>query len=149
MPLTAGQEAFAATPRRSARMTQQVTTAQDKPAIKNPYGMGVDIMINVAMQRDGGLARTKDSPRMLIAPARPATRPAWGSVATAETGRPESSADFARRVKDHFVLLGPGERKKGGTRENSPHSEQKAQTKQLNTGTTSEDGLTEAPLMGT
>lgn len=31
----------------------------------------------------------------------------------AETGRPETSAEFARRVKDRFVLLGPGERKIG------------------------------------
>ncbi|KIN99114.1 hypothetical protein M404DRAFT_78798, partial [Pisolithus tinctorius Marx 270] len=32
----------------------------------------------------------------------------------AETGRPETGIEFARRVKDRFVLLGPGERKKGG-----------------------------------
>ena len=32
----------------------------------------------------------------------------------AETGQPETGAEFAKQMCDHFVLLGPGERKKGG-----------------------------------
>jgi hypothetical protein len=32
----------------------------------------------------------------------------------AETGRPETGREFAARMKDHFVLRGPGERKEGG-----------------------------------
>ena len=35
-------------------------------------------------------------------------------VAAAETGRPETSQEYACRVRDHFVLLGPGQRKEGG-----------------------------------
>jgi RNase H-like domain found in reverse transcriptase/Reverse transcriptase (RNA-dependent DNA polymerase)/Integrase zinc binding domain len=40
----------------------------------------------------------------------------------AETGRPETGAEFARRVKDHFVLLGPGVQKEGagGTKSTTP-----------------------------
>ena len=37
-------------------------------------------------------------------------------VEPAETGRPETAKEFAARVKDHFVLKGPGERKEGGNR---------------------------------
>lgn len=33
----------------------------------------------------------------------------------AETGRPETAKEFAARVKDRFVLKGPGERKEGGS----------------------------------
>ena len=36
-------------------------------------------------------------------------------VPGAETGRPETSREFATRMKDRFVLLGPGERKVGGS----------------------------------
>ena len=35
----------------------------------------------------------------------------------AETGRPETGMEFAARMKDHFVLLGPRERKEGGNME--------------------------------
>ncbi|KAJ3514053.1 hypothetical protein NLJ89_g2594 [Agrocybe chaxingu] len=35
----------------------------------------------------------------------------------AETGRPETAAEFAARVKDHFVLRGPREQKEGGEQE--------------------------------
>jgi hypothetical protein len=38
----------------------------------------------------------------------------------AEMGRPKTAAEFARQVRDHFVLHGPGERKKGGE-EDSTH----------------------------
>ncbi|CAA7270581.1 unnamed protein product [Cyclocybe aegerita] len=37
-------------------------------------------------------------------------------VPPAETGRPETAAEFAARTKDHFVLKGPREQKKGGNR---------------------------------
>jgi len=33
----------------------------------------------------------------------------------AETGRPETAAEFAARIKSRFVLKGPGERKEGGS----------------------------------
>ncbi len=36
----------------------------------------------------------------------------------AETGRPETSKEFAKRVKNRFVLKGPGERKEGNTTPN-------------------------------
>lgn len=42
------------------------------------------------------------------------TRRTRSPTPPAETGRPETSAEFARRVKHRFVLLGPGKRKKGG-----------------------------------
>jgi hypothetical protein len=35
-------------------------------------------------------------------------------IPPAETGRPETSREFASRVRDHFVLRGPDERKEGG-----------------------------------
>jgi len=39
--------------------------------------------------------------------------PAWGrlvrTVEPAETGHPETAAEFARRVAPHFVLQGPKE----------------------------------------
>jgi hypothetical protein len=35
-------------------------------------------------------------------------------VPPAESGHPETAAEFARRVQDRFILHGPGERKKGG-----------------------------------
>jgi hypothetical protein len=35
-------------------------------------------------------------------------------VLPAETGRPETSTEFARRVKNQFVLKGPRERTEGG-----------------------------------
>jgi hypothetical protein len=38
----------------------------------------------------------------------------------AETGRPESSKEFARRMKDRFVLRGPQERTKGGSGSTTP-----------------------------
>jgi hypothetical protein len=48
-------------------------------------------------------------------------------LAPAESGRPETSAEFARRVRPGFVLRGPGERKEGGKTDNnevvSPHDE--------------------------
>jgi hypothetical protein len=35
-------------------------------------------------------------------------------IPAAETGRPETAKEFAARLKDCFVLKGPGEQKKGG-----------------------------------
>ena len=46
----------------------------------------------------------------------------------AETGRPETSKEFAARVKDHFVLRPPAERKEGG---NGKTNEQLANSKKL------------------
>jgi len=42
-------------------------------------------------------------------PRKPRTK-----VLGAETGRPETAREFAARMKDHFVLRGPRERKEGG-----------------------------------
>lgn len=42
----------------------------------------------------------------------------------AETGRPETSREFARRMRDRFVLRGPGERKVGGEDGDTHHPEQ-------------------------
>lgn len=44
----------------------------------------------------------------------PKTRSKRPPPPPAETGRPETGSEFARRMRDHFVLLGPGQRKKGG-----------------------------------
>jgi len=42
------------------------------------------------------------------------TRKPRTKVLGAETGRPETAREFAARMKGHFVLRGPGERKEGG-----------------------------------
>jgi hypothetical protein len=44
---------------------------------------------------------------------KPSRKP-QSKVLGAETGRPETGREFAARMKDHFVLRGPGERKEGG-----------------------------------
>ena len=50
---------------------------------------------------------------MTLAKELPATRALRSKpqrqLAAAETGRPEASQEYARRVRDHFVLLGPGQ----------------------------------------
>ena len=48
----------------------------------------------------------------------------------AETGRPEAGAEFARRMRDHFVLLGPGQRKKG--EKGAPESQKLRKSMDLN-----------------
>ena len=41
-------------------------------------------------------------------------------VLPAETGHPEMSAEFAKRVKHSFILKGPREQMKGGNRDVNP-----------------------------
>lgn len=48
-----------------------------------------------------------------------AATPQRKTVPPAETGRPETSSEFAKRVKHHFVLRGPRERKEGGSAGNN------------------------------
>ena len=45
-------------------------------------------------------------------------------VPPAETGRPETSAEFARRVKGQFVLRGPREQTEGGETTNKSSTTQ-------------------------
>jgi hypothetical protein len=46
-----------------------------------------------------------------------------GRSLPAESGRPETSKEFARRLRDCFVLLGPGERKEGREIGENTHSQ--------------------------
>lgn len=66
-----------------------------------------------------------DDPRIELAYATPLLAGAEARVAVQrkprkkpllpETGRPETAKEFSKRFKGHFVLLGPGERKEGGS----------------------------------
>jgi hypothetical protein len=49
------------------------------------------------------------------------TRRPRKEIPPAETGRAETSKEFASRVKDHFILKGPGERKEGGIPGQNPN----------------------------
>jgi len=128
-PVLVGEEAVAASPRCSSRLV-------DKP---RPVGVSKP-------PRQWPAPRTipERAPEPIPAPAAPpAISPRvtpHGSVEAgavplkcvrhpreapppAETGRPETGAEFACRMAGRFILLGPGERKKGGEgAKNSPDS---------------------------
>jgi hypothetical protein len=70
------------------------------PSRKRPVGEQPDhTLVQVGGSVDAGTG-TKRRTRKVVLPA--------------ETGRPEASAEFARRVKNQFVLKGPRERTEGG-----------------------------------
>jgi hypothetical protein len=48
-------------------------------------------------------------------------------LALAESGRPETATEFARRMHDRFVLRGPRERTEGGMTEETRHNHPKIQ----------------------
>jgi len=47
-------------------------------------------------------------------------RTPWKKPEPAETGQPETSKEFAARMKDRFALQGPRQRKKGEVQPNKP-----------------------------
>lgn len=79
------------------------------------------------------------------------------AVPPAETRRPETGAEFARRMAPHFVLKGPvdpGERREGGSADNSPATLQKSSNISISgkqapvTPTTREDNNTTTKDLG-
>jgi len=132
MPMIVGEEALATHPRRGGRVAALATSPRpDAPRASGPdlrrsvriaqravepivaaapYALGTDSMGKTAL-RQGVLPLPSGQG---AEPTPPRTRRARAEVAPAETGRPETAAEFSRCMRDHFVLLGPGERKKGG-----------------------------------
>jgi hypothetical protein len=103
MPLLVGAEALASVIRRSTRVpvTPRQRDASPEGGLARPGRVA-----GRATNRPGGICNCVEQP--------------------AETGRPETAKEFARRVKDHFVLLGPGERKKGGKGGDTHHPDDAA-----------------------
>jgi len=94
-PLLVGMEALAMSPRRSSRI--QRWTSKGTPPLGRPIPPKLTLI--------------PADPEKRIKPLEPpqprSTRK--GPPPLAETGRPETGAEFAVRMRDHFVLLGPGE----------------------------------------
>ena len=126
-PLLVGVEALAILPRRSTRLQQ---TADEAPPPVPPVPSMSAPPTNRAKRRV-----KLSAPPEAGTPTEPQPCPTRkGPPPPAETGRPETGTEFAARMRDHFVLLGPGERRKGGmgtstqnnSEDNAPESHKEA-----------------------
>ena len=102
-PLYVGMEALAISPRRSSRLQQQAMDEMSPEVPSVPTPMPSRSVKRTTPPAPLGTAGTTRAQPHRRAPPPPA-----------ETGRPETGAKFAARMRDHFVLLGPGKQKKGG-----------------------------------
>ena len=138
-PVLVGSEALATTPCRSTRLAdkpvappaesrrRQSTPLKAKalPAVPVPSPKGAGPLPPRRRGRPPKVPRVDACPRVEVVPPAAATpsvapdKPKRGrrprtDPLPAETGRPETGAEFSKRMAGRFVLLGPGERKKGG-----------------------------------
>jgi len=96
MPMVVGEEALATTPWRSACVVQQVTSPSAQPATVHPPAL-----------RPGGRTGKGAVAGPDIGTTHPLPDQAWrqwAGLAPAETGCPETTAEFVRCMKDHFVV---------------------------------------------
>ena len=134
-PVLVGREAIATAPRRSTRLADKLvappveSTRRQSAPIKakvSPVAPvllpeGADPMSPRRRGRPPKVTRVDAPPRVDVVPPAPSVgqvKPKRGrrpkvAPLPAETGRPETGAEFAKRMVGRFVLLGPGERKKG------------------------------------
>jgi len=120
-PLFVGAEALAISPRQSSRLQQgakEVTPTPVPPTSSRPTPPATK-----TKQRTGQEGPPVASTSTGTQPR--ATRK--GPLPPTETGRPETSADFAARMHDHFVLLGPGKQRKGGMGTGTQHNNERNQ----------------------
>ena len=135
-PVLVGHEALATAPRRSTRLADKPVA----PPVESKRRQSIPIKAKISpvapILPSGGAGptpprrrgrppkatRVDASPRVDVVPPAPSVgqdQPKRGrrpkvAPLPAETGRPETSAEFAKRMVGRFVLLGPGEWKKGG-----------------------------------
>ena len=139
MPLLVGVEAgsLSDTPRRSEHVAAKgpatgIATSvgrdkrKDKPSRPTPVAEPTHMPSQAVIANGQGVGPSgprlegQPSDRTLaqvsgtIIPEKVTRRRGPKVVSPAETGRPETSAEFARRVKSRFVLRGPRERTEGG-----------------------------------
>jgi len=102
-PLLVGTEAIAISPRQSSHLQRAENEVPPRPV---PPTLSWPIPpATKTKQRAGQEALLKASTSAGPRPC--STRK--GPPPPAETGRPETGAEFAARMHNHFVLLGPGE----------------------------------------
>ena len=146
MPLVVGQEALASSPRRSARVVSKPllrwggdgqplreetaepeahSTSTAHRAVRKPKDGAVNQPIDGAGGMPGkSMTLAKEPPAARALHSKPQQQ-----IAAAETGRPETSQEYAHRIRDHFILLGPGQRKEGGeTGETHPNPPEPLET---------------------
>lgn len=124
MPITPSDE-DAPGPRRSARVAARPPTVTPFAPTRRK---GPPKSLETATPPPPpAITTAEDRPPQVAPPSRrvpPRPRP---TLPPAESGRPETSKEFARRMRDRFVLLGPGDRKKGGEEGDNYHPDPEPQ----------------------
>jgi len=119
-PVLVGDEAVAASPRRSSRLVDKpcpVGTLKPPPQQAAPCVVTERVPEPVPAPSDSPGLPPRVTPHGSVeADAVPPThvRRPREAPPPAETGRPKTGTEFARQMAVRFILLGPGEWKKGG-----------------------------------
>jgi hypothetical protein len=119
MPITPSDD-DAPGPRRSARVAARPSTVT--PLAPTRRKVPPKSLETATPPPPPATATAEDRPPQMAPPSR--RRP---TLPPAESGRPETSKEFARRMRDRFVLLGPGDRKKGGEEGDTHHPDPEPQ----------------------
>ena len=134
-PVLVGAEALAVSPRRSSRLVDKLHAVEAPKAPRRRTVLQTDqaqpMSVPVTSSASSPDVTPHGSHEAAAVPSPDAPKRVRRPHAVpllSETGRPETGAEFARRMAGKFVLLGPGERKKGGAKNPLTSSNQNDRT---------------------